>query len=98
MCLLTGDSMEEDWRLLLSHQPSMVANLNEFDDAIKFSYGNDEVAEYNHQQLLKLPRPVACIQARHSPSTSESLPSDEMCGLVPSGQRLDYAMELLEKL
>ena len=83
MRLRTGDSTEEDWRLLLSHQPSLVANLNEFDDAIKLFYGNDEVAEYNHQQLLKLSRPVACIQARHSSSTAKSLPSDEMSGLVP---------------
>jgi len=83
MRLRTGDSTEEDWRLLLSHQPSLVANLNEFDDAIKLFYGNDQVAEYNHQQLLKLSRPVACIQARHSSSTAKSLPSDEMSGLVP---------------
>lgn len=69
--------------LLLSRQPSLVANLNEFDDAIKLFYGNDEVAEYNHQQLLKLSRPVACIQAHHSSSTAKSLPSDEMSGLVP---------------
>lgn len=41
------------------------------------------MAEYNHQQLLKLSRPVACIQARHSSSTAKSLPSDEMSGLVP---------------
>ena len=48
MHLCTGDSTEQDWQLLLSRQPSLVANLNEFDDAIKLFYGNDDVAAYNH--------------------------------------------------
>ena len=80
MRLRTGDSTEEDWQLLLSCQSSLVANLDEFDDAIKLFYGNDEVAEYNHRQLLKLSQPVACIEACHSSSTAKSLPSDEMSG------------------
>lgn len=58
-------------------------NLDEFDNAIKLFYGNDDVAAYNHQELLKLSQPIACIQARHSSSTAKSLPSDEMSGLVP---------------
>ena len=52
MRLRTGDSTEQDWQLLLSRQPSLVANLNEFDDAIKLFYGNDDVAAYNHQEPL----------------------------------------------
>ena len=48
MCLRTGDSTEQVWQLLFSRQPSLVANLNEFDDAIKLFYGNDDVAAYNH--------------------------------------------------
>ena len=46
-------------------------------------YSNDDAAAYNHQELLKLSQPVACIQARHSSCTAKSLPSDEMSGLVP---------------
>ena len=80
MRLRTGDSTEQDWQLLLSHQLSLVAN---FDNAIKLFYGNDDVAAYNHQELLKLSQPVACIQACHSSPTAKSLPSDEMSGLVP---------------
>ena len=48
MRLRTGDSTEQVWQLLFSRQPSLVANLNEFDDAIKLFYGNDDVAAYNH--------------------------------------------------
>ena len=83
MQLRTGDSTEQDWQLLLSRQPSLVANLDEFDNAIKLFYGNDDVAAYNHKELLKLSQPIACIQARHSSPTAKSLPSDEMSGLVP---------------
>ena len=83
MRLRTGDSTVQDWQLLLSRQPSLVENLDEFDNAIKLFYGNDDVAAYNHRELLKLSQPIACIQARHSSSTAKSLPSDEMSGLVP---------------
>lgn len=44
MRLRTGDSTVQDWQLLLSRQPSLVENLDEFDNAIKLFYGNDVVA------------------------------------------------------
>lgn len=34
--LHTGDSTEQDWQLLLSRQPSLIANLHEFDNAINY--------------------------------------------------------------
>lgn len=36
MRLHTGDSTEQDWQLLLSRQPSLIANLHEFDNAINY--------------------------------------------------------------
>ena len=38
--LRTGDSSEEDWKLLLSRQPSLIRCLDQFQDAIRLFYGN----------------------------------------------------------
>ena len=34
----TGDSIEEDWKLLLTRQPLFVKNVADFDDAIKLYF------------------------------------------------------------
>ena len=61
--LRNGDCTQEDWQLLLTRQPSKVQNLNDFHDAIRLFYGNNDVASFNYEQLLKLKQPIACIQA-----------------------------------
>ena len=80
--LRTGDSTEQDWKLLLTRQPSAVPNLNEFCDATRLYYSNNEMANYNYIKLLELKQPIANIHARHSSSIARSLPPDEMSGLV----------------
>ena len=54
--LRTGDSNYEDWELL-SRQPSKVSNLAEFQHATRLYFTNQEVADYNYQQLLSLSQP-----------------------------------------
>ena len=57
--LRDGDSTQEDWQQLLSRQPSTVTNLSEFENAMRLFYGNDQVATYNYDQLLKLHEQIA---------------------------------------
>lgn len=83
MRLRTGDSTEQDWELLLTRQPSAIPNLNEFSDATRLYYSNNEVANYNYIKLLGLKQPIAHIHARHSSSLAKTLPPDEMSGLIP---------------
>ena len=49
--LHTGDSNYEDWELLLSRQPSKVSKLAEFQHATRLYFTNQEVADYNYDQL-----------------------------------------------
>jgi hypothetical protein len=64
--LRKGESTVDDWKLLLTRQPSNVDNLSEFKDATRLFYSNEEVGNYNHEQLIKLQQPVAQVTARHS--------------------------------
>ena len=61
-----ANSTVSDWKLLLTRQPTNVGNLIEFKYAVRLFYGNEEVAKYNYEQLVKLKQPVAQIGARHS--------------------------------
>ena len=79
-----GDSTQEDWQQLLSRQPSAVTNLSEFENAMRLFYGNNQVATYNYDQLLKFYELIAKIDARHSPSFANVVSPEEMCGLVPT--------------
>ena len=83
-CLRNGDSTKEDWQILLTRQPSAVPNLNEFQNAIRLCYSNDQVATYNYDKLLKLHQPIAQIEAHHSSSVAKAISPEEMCGLVPT--------------
>lgn len=75
----------EHWQLLLSHQPSNIPNIHEFDDAMRLFYTNAEVASYNdHDQLMKLQEHVTNINARHSSLAAKNMSSDEMSGLEPT--------------
>lgn len=81
--LRNGDSTKEDWQLLTS-RPSAMLNLNEFGNAIRQFYGNDQVATYNYDQLLELHQPIAQIEAWHSSFVAKGISPEEMCGLVPT--------------
>ena len=56
--LRKGESTVDDWKLLLTRQPSNITNLCEFEDATRLFYANEQVANYNHEQLTKLKQPV----------------------------------------
>ena len=79
-----GDSTQKDWQQLLSRQPSAVTNLSEFQNAMRLFYGNDQVATYNYDQLLKLREPIAQIDARHPSSFAKAVSPEEICRLVPT--------------
>ncbi|CAB4018136.1 Hypothetical predicted protein [Paramuricea clavata] len=77
------DSIADDWKLLLTHQPSNVTNLCDFEDSTRFFYSNEQVGNYNHKQLTKLEHPVAHINARHSLALAKKISPDDMSGLEP---------------
>ena len=57
----TGDSTQADWKLLLTRQPSLISDLSQFQDAIRLFYSNENVANYNSEQLTKA-KPICCSQ------------------------------------
>ena len=81
--LRKGDSTVDDWKLLLTRQPSNVTNLCDFEDSTRLFYSNQQVANYNHEQLMKLEHPIAHINARHSSALAKKISSDDMSGLEP---------------
>ena len=97
--LRKGESTAEDWEVLLSRQPSGISNLAEFKDAIRLFYSNEQVANYNHEQLSRLEQPIAHINARHSSMVAKKRPSEDMSGLEPvvflaKGARVILTMNL----
>ncbi len=97
--LRKGESTIEDWKLLLTRQPSNVTNLCDFEDATRLFYSNEQVANYNHEQLTKLEHPIAHINARHSSALAKKISSDDMSGLQPvvflaKGARVMLTMNL----
>ncbi len=81
--LRKGEPTVDDWKLPLTRQPSNISDLSEFDDATRLFYSNEQVANYNREQLSKLENPVANINARHSSAKAKKLPSEDMSGLQP---------------
>ena len=81
--LRKGDSTVSDWKLLLTRQPTNVDNLTEFKGAVRFFYSNEQVANYNYDQLVKLQEPVVQISARHSSVAAKKITADEFSGLQP---------------
>ena len=81
--LRRGESTVEDWELLLTRQPSSVPNLSEFENATRLFYSNEQVANYNHEQLTKLEHPVAHINARYSSVIAKTISSEDMSELEP---------------
>ena len=97
--LRKGESTIDDWKLLLTRQPSNITNLCEFEDATRLFYSNEHVANYNHDQLTKLEHPIAHINARHSSAVAKRISSDDMFGLEPvlflaKGARVMLTMNL----
>ena len=83
MRLRTGDCTEQDWKLLLTRQPSNTTNLTEFQNATRLYFSNEEVANYNFEKLSALHNPIACVNARHSSDLAKKASPDEMAGLKP---------------
>ena len=97
--LRKGDSTVDDWKLLLTRQPSNVTNLCDFEDSTRLFYSNEQVGNYNHEQLIKLEHPIAHINARHSSALAKKISSDDMSGLEPivflaKGARVMLTMNL----
>ena len=83
MRLRTGDCTEQDWKLLLTRQPSNTTNLTEFQNATRLYFSNEEVANYNFEKLSALHNPIARVNARHSSDLAKKASPDEMAGLEP---------------
>ena len=49
--LRKAESTVDNWKLLLTRQPSNITNLWEFDDSPRPFYSNEQVGNYNHEQL-----------------------------------------------
>ena len=49
--LRIGELSCNDWKLLLARQPTVLSNLNDFIDATRLYYSNDEVAKFNYDHL-----------------------------------------------
>ena len=81
--LRKGDSTVDVWKLLLTRQPTNVDNLVEFNDAVRLFYSNEEVANYNYEQLVTLQQPIAQISARHSSVAAKKVSPDNFSGLQP---------------
>ena len=94
-----GESTVDDWKLLLTRQPSNVVNLCDFEDATRLFYINEQVANNSHEQLTKFEHPVAHINAHHSSALAKKISSDDMSGLEPvvflaGGARVMLTMNL----
>ena len=81
--LRTADSTTEDWQLLLTRQPSSVENIDDFEDAVRLFFKNEDVNNHNNKRLLSLNKPIAQINAHHSSATARNLDADEFSGLEP---------------
>ena len=68
-----GESTLDDWKLLLSRRSSRVSNIQVFEDATRLFYINEQVASYNHDQLIKLEHSTAQINARHSSEIAKKI-------------------------
>lgn len=83
MQLRTGDCTEQDWKLLLTRQPTNAPNLVEFQAATRLYFSNEEVANYNVGKMAALQYPIAFVNACHSSDLATKASPDEMAGLEP---------------
>ena len=71
----------------------------EFENSTRIFYSNEQVGNYNHEQLTKLGLPIAHINALHSAAVAKKISSDDMSGLEPvvflaKGARVMLTMNL----
>ena len=57
--------------------------MSKFNDATRLFYSNEEVGNFNFEQLVKLEKPIAQINARHSSAIVRKIAADEFSGLQP---------------
>ena len=82
--LRNGEISENDWKLLLTRQPSQANNIDQFKTATRLFYTNEEVASFNYNSLLQLKQPIAKIEAKHSSSQAAKISPQDMYGLEPT--------------
>ena len=82
--LRNGCVTEDDWKLLLTRDPSKLQNSDDFKDAIRLFYDKENVARYNLEKLQSLPTPVARIHAVHNNSSATCAKPDDAGGLYPT--------------
>ena len=97
--LRKGNCSEEEWRLLLTRQPSHVSNLSDFKFATRLFFKNSDVSDFNLNRLKDLNQPIAVINAKHSSDEANAIPADEMSGLqqticIAKGARVMLTMNL----
>ena len=73
----------DDWKLLLTSQPSVASNVVDFLGATRLYYSKEEVAEYNFNHLLKLHAPIAEVHACHSSQDAKHISAQDMLSLHP---------------
>ena len=83
MRLRKGKSSVDDWKVLLTRNPSDLCNLSEFEDAVRLFFSNEQVGNHNQEELSKLEQPIAHINARHSSARAKKMSSDDFSGLEP---------------
>lgn len=81
--LPNGATTHDDWKQLLSRQPTKVSDIGQFKDAANLYYPNEDVEAYNYGCLIKLKQPVAEIHAIHSTEQSKKISAEEMFNLQP---------------
>lgn len=86
---------EDDWKLLLTRQPSQASNIDQFYTATRLFYTNEEVATFNYSSLSQLKQPIAKIEAKHSSSKAAKISPQEMYGLEPTLLILKDALVML---
>ena len=80
-----GDSSLDDWKLLLTRQPSSVENISHFkSNAVKLSYNNEKVAKDNYSALQNLNKSIIQINAQHNNTQAKNLSVDDMGGQQPT--------------
>ena len=81
--LRSGNSTDNDWKLLLTRQPTCVADLDSFKHVTRLYFTNEEVAKYNYTRLTQLQCPIATIYARHSSEKAKIIKPQDFYGLEP---------------
>ena len=83
----------------MTRQPNRVKILNDFENATRLCYSNEQVAKYNYEHLVNLEEPIAIIHCRHSSKKAKFISSQEMLGLeavlyICKGARVMLTMNL----